>query len=59
MVIGNFTGYPSMTLPMSFENGCPIGVNITTRAFDEVNMFNIGLAIEESTGLKNLVAKVK
>ncbi len=59
MVIGNFTGYPSMTLPLGFENNCPIGVNITCKAFDEVNMFNIGLAIEESTGLKDLVAKVK
>lgn len=59
MVIGNFTGYPSMTLPLGFEENCPIGVNITCKAFDEVNMFNIGLAIEESTGLKDLVAKVK
>lgn len=59
MVIGNFSGFPSMSLPMGFELGCPIGVNITTKAFDEVSMFNIGLAIEESTGLKNLVAKVK
>lgn len=58
MVIGNFTGYPSMTVPMGFEKGCPIGVNITCKAFDEENMFNIGLAIEESTGLKDLVAKV-
>lgn len=58
MVIGNFSGYPSMTLPLGFENDCPIGVNITCSAFDEVNMFNIGLSIEESTGLKDLVAKV-
>lgn len=59
LVLGNFSGYPSMTLPMGFKDGCPLGVNITCSAFDEMNMFNIGLAIENATGLKDLVAKVK
>lgn len=59
MVIGNFSGYPSMTVPMGFEDGMPIGVNLTCKAFDEVTMFNIGLAIEETTGLKDIKAEVK
>lgn len=59
MVIGNFSGYPSMTVPMGFEEGCPIGVNLTCKAFDEVTMFNIGKAIEEITGYKDLTAEVK
>lgn len=54
MIIGNFSGCPSMTLPMGFIDNCPVGVNITCKPFDEVNMFNIGLAIENITGLKNL-----
>ena len=58
MVIGNFTGYPSMTLPMGLIDGCPIGVNITCRAFDEQTMFNIGASIEEITGLKDLKKEV-
>ncbi len=58
MIIGNFTGYPSMTLPMGLIDGCPIGVNLTCRAFDEQTMFNIGAGIEEITGLKDLKKEV-
>ena len=58
MIIGNFTGYPSMTLPMGLIDGCPIGVNITCRPFDEQTMFNIGAGIEEITGLKDLKKEV-
>lgn len=52
MVMGNFSGYPSMSVPSGFAQGMPIGVNITTKAFDEQGMFDIALAIEEETGLK-------
>lgn len=59
MVIGNFAGLPSMTVPLTFDKNCPIGVNITCKAFDEMTMFDVGLAIEEITGLHHLVAEVK
>lgn len=54
MAMANFSGYPSMTVPMGFIEECPIGVNLTTRAFDEETMFDIGKAIEEITGYKDL-----
>ena len=54
MAMANFSGYPSLTVPMGFIEGCPIGVNLTTRAFDEETMFDIGKAIEEITGYKDL-----
>lgn len=59
MVIGNFTGYPSMTVPMGMIDGCPIGVNLTCMAFEESKMFNLGLAIEEITGLKDMKVSVE
>ncbi|SJZ33826.1 amidase family protein [Anaerorhabdus furcosa] len=59
MVMGNFSGYPSMTLPMGFDQGCPLGVNITCKAFDEETMFNLGAGIENCTGLHDLVAEVE
>lgn len=59
MVIGNFTGYPSMTLPMGMIDGCPIGVNLTCMAFEESKIFNLGLAIEEITGLKDMKVSVE
>ena len=50
MVLGNFTGYPSLTLPSGFVDGCPVGINVTAQAFDEQTLFNICKAIEEETG---------
>lgn len=59
LAMGNFSGYPSLTQPMGFVDGCPVGVNITCKAFEETEMFDIAKAIEEETGLKDLVAEVK
>lgn len=39
MVINNFTGYPSMTIPFTSIDNMPVGINISTKAFDEVTMF--------------------
>ena len=55
LVIGNFGGLPSLTQPMGFKDNLPFGVNITCNPFKEADMFNIALAIEEITGLKDLV----
>ncbi len=57
MLIGNFTGFPSMTLPQAMIDGMPVGINILTNAFDEVGMFSIAKAIEEITGLDDYTAK--
>ncbi len=47
MVFANFTGSPSMTLPMGFSNDNPVGININAALFKEEDMFNVALAIEE------------
>lgn len=52
MVMGNFSGYPSMSMPTGFVEGMPIGINMTAKPFAEQTLFNIGKAIEEETGLK-------
>jgi|LAHS01.1.fsa_nt_gb aspartyl-tRNA(Asn)/glutamyl-tRNA(Gln) amidotransferase subunit A len=59
MAMANFSGYPSMTVPMGFEEGCPIGLNITCRAFEETTMFDVAKAVEDITGYKDLQAEVK
>lgn len=57
MAIGNFGGYPSLTLPIGFKNGLPFGGNITCRPFEESTLFNFAQLIEKHTGYKNLIAK--
>lgn len=52
MVINNFTGYPSMTLPLGMtDEKMPIGINISTKPFTEQLMFDIAKGIEDITGL--------
>lgn len=46
MVINNFTGYPSMTLPLSTVDAMPLGINITTQPFTEDVLFGYGKALE-------------
>ncbi len=57
--IGNFGGYPSLTLPLCFSCGMPIGVNVTGRCFEDGQVLAISREIEEITGLHDLVKEVK
>ncbi len=54
MVIENFAGLPSLTLPMGFVDNMPVGVNVSANPFKEDVMFNVAKAIENKTGLKGL-----
>ena len=51
LAIGNFAGIPSITLPLCYENGLPIGVNLNARPFDEAALLGAASAIEDITGL--------
>lgn len=57
LAIGNFAGLPSLTLPLGFEDGLPFGANITGRKWEELEVLDISLGIEELTGLKDLIKK--
>ena len=55
MVIANFGGFPSITIPSGFVSGMPIGVNITGRCFEDGLTLNIANKIEEKLGYKGLI----
>lgn len=57
LCIGNFTGLPSLTIPVGFEDGLPLGVNIMGKAFHEAEVLQLANEIENITGLRGLVAK--
>jgi aspartyl-tRNA(Asn)/glutamyl-tRNA(Gln) amidotransferase subunit A len=46
MVLANFSGAPSITVPSFHVKGLPHGVNLTCKVEDEATMFNMALAIE-------------
>ncbi len=55
--VGNFGGFPSITIPDGFINGLPVGLNITGKCYDDENVLNIAYAIEEILGYKGQIAK--
>lgn len=55
MAIGNFGGFPSITIPNGLVSGMPIGINITGRQFEDGLTLNIANKIEEELGFKGLV----
>lgn len=57
LVLGNFAGLPSLTLPIGKEDNMPFGANMMGRAFEEAKVFNIGKAIENIVGLANMSAR--
>ena len=52
MQLQNFSGYPSITLPLGKVDSMPVAVNLTCKPFEEQKMFDVSSAIEECTGLK-------
>lgn len=55
--IGNFGGFPSITIPNGFVDGLPVGINITGNCYDDQNVLNIAYALESSMDYKNQIAK--
>lgn len=55
--IGNFGGFPSITIPNGFINNLPVGVNITGNCYDDVNVLNIAYALESEMNYKGQIAK--
>ena len=58
MCIANFSGDPSLTLPLSYLEGMPVGLNVTGKAFKETELFDIALGIEKITGLADKTKEV-
>lgn len=55
--VGNFGGFPSITIPDGFVNALPVGLNITGKCYDDSNVLNIAYGIESLMNYKNQLAK--
>jgi len=56
MAIGNFGGFPSITIPSGFVNNMPIGINITSGVKKDLDTLNIAYAIESTMNYKGQIA---
>ena len=57
--IGNFGGFPSITIPDGFVNNLPVALNITGKRYDDENILNIAYKIESLMDYKNQIAERK
>ena len=57
LAMGNFGGFPSITIPNGFVNELPIGINITGKIKDDANILNIAYNIENTMDYKDQIAK--
>lgn len=55
--IGNFGGFPSITIPDGFVDDLPVALNITGACYDDENVLNIAYAIENILDYKNQTCK--
>jgi len=58
LAIGNFGGFPSITIPYGFVSGLPVGLNITGRVKEDDIVLGLASKVEEVTGLKDIYSKV-
>lgn len=55
--IGNFGGFPSITIPDGFVDNLPVGLNITGNCYNDQTVLNIAYGIENTMNYKNQIAK--
>ncbi len=55
--IGNFGGFPSITIPNGFVNDLPVGINLTGNCYDDENILNIAYTLESKMPYKGQIAK--
>ena len=46
LIIGNFGGYPSITIPCGEVSNMPIGLSITGRVYEDALVLNIAYKLE-------------
>ena len=51
--VGNFGGFPSISIPYGFIDKMPVGLSITGNCYDDINVLNIAYGIEGMMDYKN------
>ena len=54
--IGNFGGFPSITIPDGFINNLPVALNITGNCYEDSKVLNIAYSLEKTMNYKNQTA---
>ena len=57
LAIGNFGGFPSITIPSGFVDKMPIAINITGRVMEDDIVLNIAHELESTMSYKDQIAR--
>ena len=57
LCIGNFGGFPSITIPSGFVDNMPVGINITGRVMEDWVVLNMANMLEGTMNYKDQIAK--
>ena len=55
--VGNFGGFPSITIPDGFINELPVALNVTGNCYNDQTVLNIAYALESAMEYKGQIAK--
>lgn len=56
LCIGNFGGYPSISIPNGFVNNMPIGLSITCKQKEDLKCLSIAYSIESTMNYKDIIS---
>lgn len=56
LVLGNLNGMPSVTIPLTFKDGLPIGININTKPTNDLLVLQAAKLLENIINIKNQIA---
>lgn len=59
MMMANFGGFPSLTLPLGFKDNLPFGGYVLTKQFNEAKLIQVASLIESISGYYNLSIRTR
>lgn len=57
LLIANFGGFPSITIPNGFVNNLPVGINITGNCYNDETVLNLAYNLESVMSFKGQIAE--
>lgn len=57
LCIGNFGGYPSISIPNGFVNNMPIGLSITCKQKNDLECLSIAYGVESTMNYKDMISR--
>lgn len=59
LLIANFGGFPSITIPNGFISNMPVGINITGNVYEDEKVLSVAYELESKMNYKGMISEVK